>query len=146
YYKAIEIEKRLDHNPGQAEDDSRRTSGQTLSTHPPRQRSSRKIGATTRDQSLKTSTNIPDLHKVGQEQPGVTMRETEQPCEKHRLTIGTATSDLHQVEGPQAEPPCTSDTPRGQGTTHFGATTDGTMEWVTKTAVGFQHKVPRENP
>ncbi|MQM17441.1 hypothetical protein Taro_050412 [Colocasia esculenta] len=50
-------------------------------------------------------TNIPDLHEVKEEQPGVTMRDTEQPREKQHLTIGTATSDLHKVEGPQAEPP-----------------------------------------
>ncbi|MQM18744.1 hypothetical protein Taro_051739 [Colocasia esculenta] len=81
-----------------------------------------------RPESHDTSTNIPDLHEVGKEQPGVITRDTEQPHEKHRLTIGMATSDLHQVEGPQAEPPCTSDTPRGQGTTHSGATTDGTIE------------------
>ncbi|MQM14241.1 hypothetical protein Taro_047171 [Colocasia esculenta] len=68
-----------------------------------------------RPESHDTSTNNPDLHEVGKEQPGVTTRDTEQPCEKQCLTIGTTTSDLHQVEGPQAEPPCTSDTPRGQG-------------------------------
>ncbi|MQM17013.1 hypothetical protein Taro_049977 [Colocasia esculenta] len=50
------------------------------------------------------STNIPDLHRVGKEQPSVTTRDTEQPCEKQRLTTGTTTSDLQQVEGPQAEP------------------------------------------
>ncbi|MQL79226.1 hypothetical protein Taro_011656 [Colocasia esculenta] len=99
-----------------------------------------------RPESHDTSTNIPDLHEVGKEQPGITMRDTEQPCEKYRLTTGTATSDLHKVEGPQAEPPCTSDTPRGQGTTHYSATTDGTKEWVTEIAVGCQHKAPRENP
>ncbi|MQM15939.1 hypothetical protein Taro_048893 [Colocasia esculenta] len=98
-----------------------------------------------RPESLETSTNIPDLHEVGKEQLGVTMRDTEQPCEKHHLTTGTATSDLHQVEGPQEEPPCTSDTPRGQGTTHSGATTDGTKERVTEPAVGCLHKTPREN-
>ncbi|MQM16674.1 hypothetical protein Taro_049632 [Colocasia esculenta] len=38
-------------------------------------------------------------------------RDTEQPCEKERLTTGMATSDLHKVEGSQAESPCTSDTP-----------------------------------
>ncbi|MQL96833.1 hypothetical protein Taro_029510 [Colocasia esculenta] len=118
---------------------------QTLGTHSSRQRSSRNTGATTRDQSLKTSTNIPDLHKVGKEQPGVTTRDTKQPCEKQCLTTGTATSDLHKVEGPQAEPTCTSDTPRGQGTTHSGATTDGTKEWVTETTVGCLPKAPREN-
>ncbi|MQL88919.1 hypothetical protein Taro_021487 [Colocasia esculenta] len=64
-----------------------------------------------RPESHNTSTNIPDLHEVGKEQPGVTTRDTEQPCEKQRLTTGTATSDLNKVEGPQAEPPCTSDTP-----------------------------------
>ncbi|MQM00115.1 hypothetical protein Taro_032847 [Colocasia esculenta] len=32
------------------------------------------------------NTNIPDLHKVGKEQPGVTTRDTEQPCEKQCLT------------------------------------------------------------
>ncbi|MQM08581.1 hypothetical protein Taro_041437 [Colocasia esculenta] len=82
---------------------------------PSRQWSSRNTGATKRDQSLKISTDIPDLHEVGKEQPGVTTRDTKQPREKHRLTTGTTTSDLHQVEGPQAEPPCTSDTPQGQG-------------------------------
>ncbi|MQL97360.1 hypothetical protein Taro_030054 [Colocasia esculenta] len=56
-------------------------------------------------ESHDTSTNIPDLNEVGKEQPGVTTRDTEQPCEKERLTTGTATSNLHQVEGPQAEPP-----------------------------------------
>ncbi|MQL89548.1 hypothetical protein Taro_022130 [Colocasia esculenta] len=55
--------------------------------------------------------NIPDLHEDGKEQPDVTTRDTEQPREKHRLTIGTATSDLHKVEGPEAEPSRTSDTP-----------------------------------
>ncbi|MQM03863.1 hypothetical protein Taro_036642 [Colocasia esculenta] len=74
------------------------------------------------------------------------MRDTEQPCEKQRLTTGTATSDLHKVEGPQAEPTCTSDTPRGQGTIPYSATTDDTKERVTKTAVGCLHKTPRENP
>ncbi|MQM21133.1 hypothetical protein Taro_054167 [Colocasia esculenta] len=64
-------------------------------------------------ESHNTSTNIPDLHEVRKEQPGVTMRDTEQPREKHRLTTSTATSDLHKVEGPQEEPPCTSDTPQG---------------------------------
>ncbi|MQL79166.1 hypothetical protein Taro_011606 [Colocasia esculenta] len=64
-----------------------------------------------RPESHDTSTNIPDLHEVGKEQLGVTTRDTEQPCEKQCLTIGTATSDLDKVEGPQAEPPYTSDTP-----------------------------------
>ncbi|MQL86651.1 hypothetical protein Taro_019191 [Colocasia esculenta] len=64
-----------------------------------------------RPESHDTSTNIPDLHEVEKEQPGVTTRDTEQPCEKHRLTIGMATSDLHKVEDPQAEPSYTSDTP-----------------------------------
>ncbi|MQL93506.1 hypothetical protein Taro_026144 [Colocasia esculenta] len=64
-----------------------------------------------RPESHDTSTNIPDLHEVRKEQPSVTTRDTEQPREKHHLTTGTATSDLHKVKGPQAEPPCTSDTP-----------------------------------
>ncbi|MQM17812.1 hypothetical protein Taro_050790 [Colocasia esculenta] len=138
YHRVLQssgIEKSIDHNPGQAKDDSHRTSGvkhtmqkQTLGTHLLRQRSSRNTEATTRDQSLKTSTNIPDLHKVEKEQPGVTTRDTEQPCEKQHLTTGTAPSDLRKVEGPQAEPPCTSGTPRGQGTTPYSATTDGTKE------------------
>ncbi|MQL76569.1 hypothetical protein Taro_008962 [Colocasia esculenta] len=92
------------------------------------------------------STNIPDLHKVGKEQPGVTLRDTKQPSENDVSPPGTATSDLHKVEGPQAEPPCTSDTSRGQGTTHSGATTDGTKERVTETIVGCLPKAPRENP
>ncbi|MQM13631.1 hypothetical protein Taro_046558 [Colocasia esculenta] len=66
-----------------------------------------------RPESHDTSTNSPDLHEVGKEQPGVTTRDTEQPHEKHWLTTGMATSDLHKVEGPQSEPTCTSDTPRG---------------------------------
>ncbi|MQM17092.1 hypothetical protein Taro_050061 [Colocasia esculenta] len=98
-----------------------------------------------RTESHDTSTNISDLHEVGKEQPGVTTRDTEQPCEKHRLTIGTATSDLHKVEGPQAEPPCTSDMPRGQGTTPYSATMDGTKERVTEPVVGCLHQAPREN-
>ncbi|MQM16523.1 hypothetical protein Taro_049483 [Colocasia esculenta] len=53
-----------------------------------------------RPESHDTSTNIPDLHEVGKEQPGVTTRDTEQPREKHRLTTSTATSDLHKVKGP----------------------------------------------
>ncbi|MQL77416.1 hypothetical protein Taro_009829 [Colocasia esculenta] len=64
-----------------------------------------------RPESHDTSTNIPDLHEVRKEQLGVTMRDTEQPREKHRLTKGAATSDLHKDEGPQAEPPYTSNTP-----------------------------------
>ncbi|MQL83082.1 hypothetical protein Taro_015567 [Colocasia esculenta] len=69
---------------------------QTLGTQLPRQRSSRNIRATT--WSLRTQApNIPDLHEVGEEQAGVKTRDNEQPCEKQRLTIGTATSDLHKV-------------------------------------------------
>ncbi|MQM08609.1 hypothetical protein Taro_041464 [Colocasia esculenta] len=34
-----------------------------------------------RPESHDTSTNIPDLHEVGKEQPGVTTRDTEQPRE-----------------------------------------------------------------
>ncbi|MQL76124.1 hypothetical protein Taro_008499 [Colocasia esculenta] len=71
-----------------------------------------------RPESHDTTTNIPDLHEVGEVQPGVTKRDTEKPREKQRLTIGTATSDLHKVEGPQAEQPWTSGMPRGQETTH----------------------------
>ncbi|MQM05107.1 hypothetical protein Taro_037914 [Colocasia esculenta] len=66
-----------------------------------------------RPESHDTSTNIADLHEVGKEQPDVTTRDTKQPCENKRLTTGITTSDLHKVESPQAEPPCTSDTPRG---------------------------------
>ncbi|MQL95429.1 hypothetical protein Taro_028096 [Colocasia esculenta] len=84
-----------------------------------------------RPESHDTSTNIPNLHEVGKEQPCVTTRDTEQPCEKHHLTTGTATVDLHKVKGPQAVPPCTSDKPRGQGTTHSSATTNDTTERVT---------------
>ncbi|MQL70568.1 hypothetical protein Taro_002883 [Colocasia esculenta] len=120
---------------------------QTLGTHLPRQRSSRNTGATTRDQSLTTQApNIPDLHKVKKEQPGVTPRDTKQPCENKRLTTGTATSDLHKVEGLQTEPPCTSGTPRGQGTTHSDATIGGTKERVIETEAGCLQKAPRENP
>ncbi|MQL97381.1 hypothetical protein Taro_030070 [Colocasia esculenta] len=99
-----------------------------------------------RPESHNTSTNNPDLHEVREGQPDVTMRDIEQPCEKQRLTTGTATSDLHKAEGSQAEPPCTSDTPRGQGTTHPDVTTDGTKERVIEIAVGYLHKTPRENP
>ncbi|MQM09334.1 hypothetical protein Taro_042201 [Colocasia esculenta] len=95
-----------------------------------------------RPESYDTSTNIPNLHEVGKEQPGVTTRDTEQPREKHRLTTGTATSDLHKVEGPQAEPPCTSDTPQGQGTTHSGATTDDTKEQFTNQRSGVYTRHP----
>ncbi|MQL69931.1 hypothetical protein Taro_002243 [Colocasia esculenta] len=104
YYKAAETENRLDHNPA----NPRHTPSETkeLMEH----RSDR-----ARPESHDTSTNIPNLHKVRKEHPGVTTRDTEQPCEDERLTIGTATSDLHKVEGPQAEPTCTSHTPRGQG-------------------------------
>ncbi|MQM15458.1 hypothetical protein Taro_048402 [Colocasia esculenta] len=70
-----------------------------------------------RPESHDTSTNILDLHKVGKEQPGATPRDTKQPSENDVSPSGTATSDLHKVEGPQAEPPCTSNMPRGHGTT-----------------------------
>ncbi|MQL91507.1 hypothetical protein Taro_024120 [Colocasia esculenta] len=97
-------------------------------------------------ESHDTSTNIPDLHEVEKEQPSVTPRDTKQPSENERLTTGTTTSYLHKVEGPQVEPPCTSDTPRGQGTTPYSATMDGTKKRVTETAVGCLYKAPRENP
>ncbi|MQM08768.1 hypothetical protein Taro_041625 [Colocasia esculenta] len=140
--------KRLDHNPGQAKDDSRRTSGQHNAEASPRHTpaETKKLkehrSDHVRPESHNTSTNISDLHEVGKEQPGVTTRDSEQPCEKQRLTTGTTTSDLHKVEGSQAEPTCTSDTPRGQGTTPTGATTNGTKERVTETAVGCLHKAP----
>ncbi|MQL97376.1 hypothetical protein Taro_030066 [Colocasia esculenta] len=152
YYKAAEIEKRLNHNPGQAKHDSRRTSGQHNAEATPRHTPAEIKELTehrsdhVRPESHNTSTNNPDLHEVREGQPGVTTRDTEQPCEKQCLTTGTATSDLHKVEGPQAEPPYTSDTPRGQGTTHFSATRDGTKERVIETVVGCLHKTPRENP
>ncbi|MQM17243.1 hypothetical protein Taro_050211 [Colocasia esculenta] len=49
-----------------------------------------------RPESHDTSTHNPDLHVVGKEEPGVIPRDTKQPCENERLTIGTATSDLHK--------------------------------------------------
>ncbi|MQM22397.1 hypothetical protein Taro_055449 [Colocasia esculenta] len=152
YYKATETEKHLDHNPGQAKHDSRRTSGQHNVEANPRHTPAETTELTehrsdhVRPGSHDTSTNIPDLHEVGKEQPGVTPRDTKQPSENKCLTTGTITSDLHKVAGPQTKPPCTSGTPRGQGTTHSGATTDGTKEQVTKTAVGCLHKAPQENP
>ncbi|MQL74977.1 hypothetical protein Taro_007346 [Colocasia esculenta] len=174
YYKAAERSNATTHNQGRARHDSRRTSGvkhnaeATLGSPPPRKEvtSGVKHNAEAtprytpvetkelteyrsnhvRPQSHETSTNIPDLHEVGKEQPGVTPRDTKQPSEHERLTIGTATSDLHKVEGPQAEPPCTSDMPRGQGTTPYNATTDDTKERVTEPAVGCLHQAPRENP
>ncbi|MQL77936.1 hypothetical protein Taro_010351 [Colocasia esculenta] len=102
--------KRLDHNPDQAKDDSCRTSGQHNVEANPRHTPAETKKVTEhrsnheRPESHDTSTNIPDLHEIGKEQPGVTSRDTEQPREKHCLTIGTTTSELHQVEGPQAEP------------------------------------------
>ncbi|MQM14723.1 hypothetical protein Taro_047659 [Colocasia esculenta] len=92
-----------------------------------------------RPESHDTSTNILDLYEVGKEQPGVTPRDTEKPREKHRLTAGTATSDLPKVEGTQTEPSCTSDTPRGQGTTHHGWQQGTTY----KPAVECLHNVER---
>ncbi|MQL88602.1 hypothetical protein Taro_021163, partial [Colocasia esculenta] len=83
-----------------------------------------------RPESHDTSTNIPNLHEVVKEQPGVTPRDTKQPSGNDVSPPSTATSDLHKVKGPQPEPPCSSDTARGQGTTHSGATMDGTKEWV----------------
>ncbi|MQM10838.1 hypothetical protein Taro_043736 [Colocasia esculenta] len=99
-----------------------------------------------RQKSHNTSTNISDLHEIEKEQPGVTPRDTKQPSENERLTTGMATSDLHKVDGPQAEPPYTSDMPRGQGTTPYSATTNDTKERVTETVVECLHKAPRENP
>ncbi|MQM09208.1 hypothetical protein Taro_042075 [Colocasia esculenta] len=119
YYKATEIEKRLDHNPGQAKHDSRRNNRvkhmrkQTLSTPVETKKLTEHRSNHVRPESHDTSTNIPNLHEVGKEQPGVTPRDTKKPSENKRLTTGMATSDLHKVEGPQAEPPCTADTPRG---------------------------------
>ncbi|MQM23456.1 hypothetical protein Taro_056520 [Colocasia esculenta] len=151
YYKATETEKRLDHNPGQAKDDSRRTIGvkhnaEATPRHTPAETKVTEDRSNhERPKSHDTSTNISNLHEVGKEQPGVTTRDTEQPREKHRLTTGRATSDLHKDKGPQAEPLCTSDTPRGQGTTPYSATLDDTKERVTETTVGCLHKAPREN-
>ncbi|MQM20233.1 hypothetical protein Taro_053251 [Colocasia esculenta] len=120
---------------------------QTLGTHPSRQRISRKHRSDyVRPESHDTSTNISDLHEVGKEQPGVTPRDTEQPRKKHRLTIGTATSDLHQIEVPQEELPCTSDTPRGQGKYTLRCHHGRHQGMVTETAVGCQHSTRRENP
>ncbi|MQL84067.1 hypothetical protein Taro_016579 [Colocasia esculenta] len=163
YHRVLQssgTEKCLDHNPGQAKDDSRRTSKSNAATsnqgraratqcrsnprHTPAE--TKKLtehrSNHVRLESHDTSTNIPYLHEVEKEQPGVTTRDTEQPREKERLTTGTTTSDLHKVEGPQAEPSCTSNTPRGQRTTHSGATTDNTKERVTETAIGRLHKAP----
>ncbi|MQM02550.1 hypothetical protein Taro_035318 [Colocasia esculenta] len=83
YYKAVETEKRLDHNSGQAKDVSHRTSGQTLGTHTLRDNEAH--GTPERPCETRVSrrnTNIPDLHEVGKEQPGVTPRNTKQPSEK----------------------------------------------------------------
>ncbi|MQM05062.1 hypothetical protein Taro_037868 [Colocasia esculenta] len=152
YYKAAETEKHLDHNSGQAKDDSRRTSGQHNAEANPRytptetKKLTEHRSSHVRPESHDTSTNIPDLHEVRKEQPGVTPRDTKQSSKNECLTTGAATSDLHKVEGPQTEPPYTSGTPRSQGTTYSSATTDGTKERVTKTAVGCLHKAPRENP
>ncbi|MQL80808.1 hypothetical protein Taro_013261 [Colocasia esculenta] len=138
YYKATETEKHLDHNPSQAKYDSCRTSGtKKLTEH---------WSNHVRPESHDTSTNIPNLHVVREGQLGGTMRDTKQPCEKQCLTTGTATSDLHKVEGPQVEPTYTSNTPRGQETTPYSATTDGTKERVIETEVEYQHSTPRENP
>ncbi|MQL96032.1 hypothetical protein Taro_028709 [Colocasia esculenta] len=111
YYKVAEIEKRLDHNPGQAKDNSRKTSGQHNAEANPRHTP---VGTMelmehrsnhVRPESHDTSTNIPDLHKVEKEQPGVTPRDTKQPSENDVSSPGMATLDLHKVEGPQAESP-----------------------------------------
>ncbi|MQL81693.1 hypothetical protein Taro_014149, partial [Colocasia esculenta] len=91
------------HNQGRAKQDSRRTSGVKHNA----EATPRHTLVETKDltehrsnhvrlESHDLSTNIPDLHEVGKEQPSVTTRDTEQPREKHRLTTGTATSDLHQ--------------------------------------------------
>ncbi|MQM03948.1 hypothetical protein Taro_036735 [Colocasia esculenta] len=104
YYKVAEIEKRLDHNPEPAESNTMRkqtprhtpTETKELMEH----RSNH-----VRPECHDISTNIPDLHEVGKEQPGVTSRDTKQPSENERLTTGMATSDLHKVKGPQVEPP-----------------------------------------
>ncbi|MQL76613.1 hypothetical protein Taro_009018 [Colocasia esculenta] len=97
----------MTHNQGRVKHDSRRTRGvkhnaEATPRHAPTE--TEKLTEHQRNQvraeSHDTSTNIPDLHEVGKEQPGVTTGDTEQPCEKERLTTGTATSDLHKVEGP----------------------------------------------
>ncbi|MQL86639.1 hypothetical protein Taro_019180 [Colocasia esculenta] len=128
----------MTHNQGRAKHDSRRTSGVKHNAEATPRHTSAETKEITehrsnhvRPESHNTSTIIPDLHEVGKEQPGVTTRDTEQPHEKHRFTADTTTADLHKVEGPQAEPPYTSDTPRGQGTTLSGATTDDAKERFT---------------
>ncbi|MQM15122.1 hypothetical protein Taro_048057 [Colocasia esculenta] len=120
YYKAAEQSKHHDHNQCRAKHDSCRTSrfkhnAEATPRHTPAETKelTEHRSNHVRPESHDTSTNIPDLHKVGKEQPGVTTRDTKQPREKHCLTTSTTTSDLQKVEGPQAEPPCTSDTPRG---------------------------------
>ncbi|MQM16752.1 hypothetical protein Taro_049713 [Colocasia esculenta] len=110
----------MTHNQGRAKHDSHRTSrvkhnAEATPRHTPAETKelTEHQSNHVRPEPHDTSINIPDLHEVGKEQPGVTTRDTEQPREKPRLTTGTATSDLHKVEVPQAETPCTSDTPRG---------------------------------
>ncbi|MQL99236.1 hypothetical protein Taro_031955 [Colocasia esculenta] len=152
YHKVLqssETEKHLNHNPSQANDDSRQTSGvkhnaEATPRHTPAETKelTKHRSNHVRPESHDTSTNIPDLHEVGKEQPDVTMRDIEQPREKHRLTTSTATSDLHMVDDPQAEPPCTSDTPRVKETTPYSATTDGTKERDTEIAVECLHQAP----
>ncbi|MQL81236.1 hypothetical protein Taro_013688 [Colocasia esculenta] len=107
--------KCLDHNPGQAKDNSRRTSGQHNAEANPWHTPAKTKKLTEhrsnheRPESHDTSTNISDLHEVRKEQLGVTTRDTEQPGEKN--------------VSPEPRPPQTSTRLRAHKQNHPGPQT-----------------------
>ncbi|MQM21333.1 hypothetical protein Taro_054372, partial [Colocasia esculenta] len=100
--------KRLDHNPGQAKDDSYKTTtqcGSKTSAHTRPDKGAHGTPERPREtRVLQRNTNIPDLHKVGKEQLGVTPRDTKQPSE----------NDV----SPHARPPLTSTRSRAHKQNH----------------------------
>ncbi|MQM06366.1 hypothetical protein Taro_039183, partial [Colocasia esculenta] len=113
YHRVLQssgTEKSLDHNPSQAKDDSLRTSGQHNAEANPRHTPAETKKLTkhwsnrVRPESHNTSTNIPDLHEVRKEQPGVTPRE---PSNQVRTNVS-----------PQARPPQTSTRSRAHKQNH----------------------------
>ncbi|MQM18475.1 hypothetical protein Taro_051467 [Colocasia esculenta] len=99
-YKAAEIEKCFDHNPGKAKDDSRRTDGQHNVKANPRHTPAETTELTehqsdhVRPGSHDTAPKSRTSTRSRNEQPGVTLRDTKQPSE----------NDV----SPQARPPLTS--------------------------------------
>ncbi|MQM01720.1 hypothetical protein Taro_034478 [Colocasia esculenta] len=109
YYKVAEIKKHLNHNPGQAKHNSRKTKANPLHTPAETKKLTEHQSNHERPGFHDTSTNIPDLHEVVKEQPGVTTRDTEHLGEKS--------------VSPQPRPPQTSTRLRAHKQNHPGPRT-----------------------